>query len=237
MEPEYVPSEFPDPWRPGAVYCEASMRPSCRRLADATHVFLQVICKCSHSSGRYIVPLCCLYKVWIVISVFCAILAWQFLLLRMRYRFFWRLLQGQVAQWILHWASTAVSFIKGIQPFILSFKFLNFPLLSFPKISKLLLHQLSDQWPSFDYWADQCRNLIECPRSLLQKDTCWQQFCLSQCLATWAAGNVKENTELLPSFQNKFLHFPSDSASFSLLGQSMLTAFWSVLCELLSCFV
>ncbi len=37
MEPEYVPSEFLDPWRPGAVYCEASMRPSCRRLADATH--------------------------------------------------------------------------------------------------------------------------------------------------------------------------------------------------------
>ncbi len=37
MEPEYVPSEFPDPWRPGAVYCEASMRSSCRRLADATH--------------------------------------------------------------------------------------------------------------------------------------------------------------------------------------------------------
>ncbi len=37
MEPEYVPSEFPDPWCPGAVYCEASMRPSCRHLADATH--------------------------------------------------------------------------------------------------------------------------------------------------------------------------------------------------------
>ena len=31
-----MPSEFPDPWRPGAVYCEASMRPSCRHLADTT---------------------------------------------------------------------------------------------------------------------------------------------------------------------------------------------------------
>ncbi len=37
MEPEYIPCEFPDPWCPGAVYCEASLRPSCRRLADATY--------------------------------------------------------------------------------------------------------------------------------------------------------------------------------------------------------
>ncbi len=37
MEPEYVPCEFPDPWHPDAVYCKASMRPSCRRLANTTH--------------------------------------------------------------------------------------------------------------------------------------------------------------------------------------------------------
>ncbi len=37
MEPEYVPSESPDPQRPGVVYFEASLTPSCYRLADATH--------------------------------------------------------------------------------------------------------------------------------------------------------------------------------------------------------
>ncbi len=37
MEPEYASSEFPHPWRPGAIYCEASMRPSCLCLADTTH--------------------------------------------------------------------------------------------------------------------------------------------------------------------------------------------------------
>ncbi len=36
MEPEYVPSESPDLQRPGVVYFEASLRPSCYRLADAT---------------------------------------------------------------------------------------------------------------------------------------------------------------------------------------------------------
>ncbi len=40
MEPEYVPSELPDPWHPGAVYFEASMRPSCFHLADATQAAL-----------------------------------------------------------------------------------------------------------------------------------------------------------------------------------------------------
>ncbi len=37
MEPEYVPSEFSDSQHPGVVYFEASLRPSCYRLADATH--------------------------------------------------------------------------------------------------------------------------------------------------------------------------------------------------------
>ena len=36
MEPEYVPSEFPDPQRPDVVYFKASLRPSCYQLADAT---------------------------------------------------------------------------------------------------------------------------------------------------------------------------------------------------------
>ncbi len=38
MEPEYIPSKFPDPWRPGVVYFEASVRPSCYCLADTTHI-------------------------------------------------------------------------------------------------------------------------------------------------------------------------------------------------------
>ncbi len=37
MEPEYVPSELPEPRCPGIVYYEASLRPSCYQLADATH--------------------------------------------------------------------------------------------------------------------------------------------------------------------------------------------------------
>ncbi len=37
MEPEYVPSGLPDLRHPGVVYYEASVRPSCYQLADATH--------------------------------------------------------------------------------------------------------------------------------------------------------------------------------------------------------
>ncbi len=36
MEPEHSPSKFPEPWRPGIVYFEASVRPSCYRLVNTT---------------------------------------------------------------------------------------------------------------------------------------------------------------------------------------------------------
>ncbi len=37
MEPEYAPSHLPDSRHPGAVYFEASVRPSSYQLADTTH--------------------------------------------------------------------------------------------------------------------------------------------------------------------------------------------------------